>query len=175
MANAEPKSMTPAAAVARHLEWLEFALTAAREEETRRKGRLDRAVDKNRDKRSVRLAEVSAEVRELAALVEGLKEAASRPAPALARATRARSTGARKPASRSTRSKTAAAKTTTASAATKPKATTRARPKATPAGGSSPASATSSSSASAGPKSTAAKPRRSRGRPRTAKPKPPSA
>jgi hypothetical protein len=73
MAADNPKPMTPPAAVARHLEWLEFALAAARDEEARRQGRLERATNKNREKRTIRLAEVSAEVRELAALVTGLK------------------------------------------------------------------------------------------------------
>ena len=41
-ANAAPK-MTPSAALARHVEWLEFALAAARSEETWRAGRLDKA------------------------------------------------------------------------------------------------------------------------------------
>ena len=74
MATDSPKPMSPTAAVVRHLEWLEFALAAARDEEARRRGRLDKATDKNRDKRTVRLAEVSAEVLELAALVKGLKD-----------------------------------------------------------------------------------------------------
>jgi len=74
MATDSPKPMSPTAAVLRHLEWLEFALVAARDEELRRQGRLDRAADKNRDKRTVRLAEVTAEVLELAALVKGIKD-----------------------------------------------------------------------------------------------------
>jgi hypothetical protein len=74
MATDSPKPMSPTAAVLRHLEWLEFALVAARDEELRRQGRLDRATDKNRDKRTVRLAEVTAEVLELAALVKGIKD-----------------------------------------------------------------------------------------------------
>lgn len=74
MATDSPKPMSPTAAVVRHLEWLEFALVAAREEELRRHGRLDRATDKNRDKRTVRLAEVTAEVLELTALVKGIKD-----------------------------------------------------------------------------------------------------
>jgi hypothetical protein len=74
MPTASPKPMSPAAALARHLEWLEYALAAARDEELRRQGRLDRATDKNRDKRAVRLAEVTAEVVELAALVKGMKD-----------------------------------------------------------------------------------------------------
>jgi hypothetical protein len=74
MATDSPKPMSPTAAVLRHLEWLEFALVAARDEELRRRGRLDRATDKNREKRVVRLAEVTAEVLELAALVKGIKD-----------------------------------------------------------------------------------------------------
>lgn len=74
MANPDARPMTPAAALARHLEWLEYALTAAREEEDRRRGRLDKATPKNRDKRAVRLAEVRAEVDELSALVQGIKD-----------------------------------------------------------------------------------------------------
>jgi hypothetical protein len=73
MATPDPASMTPAAALSRHLEWLEYALAAARDEEDRRRARLERATNKNRDKRTTRLAEVSAEVVELAALVEGIK------------------------------------------------------------------------------------------------------
>jgi hypothetical protein len=115
MATDNPKAMTPTAAVARHLEWLEFALAAARDEEVRRQGRVDRATDKNRQKRSVRLAEVTAEVRELAALVTGLKDL------------QAKATG---PA---TRSGSAAASRSRASATAKPKGAAAAKPKATPA------------------------------------------
>lgn len=68
-----PKRPTPAAALARHVAWLEEALAMARDEETRRQGRLDRAKDKNRDKRTLRLDEVTAEVRELEALVTGIR------------------------------------------------------------------------------------------------------
>ena len=91
MANPDARPMTPAAALARHLEWLEYALTAAREEEDRRRGRLDRATPKNRDKRAVRLAEVRAEVDELSALVQGIKDlqAAAAPAPKVASEARA--------------------------------------------------------------------------------------
>jgi septum formation inhibitor MinC len=78
MAKDDPGAVTPAAAVARHLEWLEFALEAARDEEIRRRGRLDKASDKNRSKRKVRLGEVSAEIRELAALVAGLRDLQAR-------------------------------------------------------------------------------------------------
>jgi hypothetical protein len=78
MAKDDPGAVTPAAAVARHLEWLEFALEAARDEEVRRRGRLDKASDKNRSKRTVRLGEVTAEIRELAALVAGLRDLQAR-------------------------------------------------------------------------------------------------
>jgi len=80
MATRESTSMTPAAALARHLEWLEYALTAAREEEDRRRGRLDKATPKYRDKRAVRLAEVRAEVDELSALGARLRGALMRAA-----------------------------------------------------------------------------------------------
>jgi hypothetical protein len=73
-----PRDMSPAAALGRHLEWLEHALVVAREEEARRQGRLDRAKDKNRDKRTARLAEVTDEVAELEALVAGIKELQAR-------------------------------------------------------------------------------------------------
>jgi len=82
MANPDARPMTPAAALARHLEWLEYALTAAREEEDRRRGRLDKATPKNRDKRAVRLAEVRAEVDELSALVQGIKDLQTAATPA---------------------------------------------------------------------------------------------
>jgi hypothetical protein len=87
MATPDATSMTPAAALARHLEWLEYALAAAREEEDRRRDRLSKATSKNRDKRTARLAEVSSEVVELSALVQGIKSlqaAAARPKPAAA-------------------------------------------------------------------------------------------
>jgi hypothetical protein len=78
-AGAAPRrDMSPASAVGRHLEWLEHALAVAREEETRRQGRLDRAKDKNRDKRTARLAEVADEVAELEALVAGIKDLQAR-------------------------------------------------------------------------------------------------
>ena len=78
MAKDDSGAPTPAAAVARHLEWLEYALDAAREEETRRSGRLERASDKNREKRTIRLAEVTAEIRELEALLAGLRDLEAR-------------------------------------------------------------------------------------------------
>lgn len=79
-AETSSRDMSPAAAVARHLAWLEDALIVAREEETRRRGRLERATDRNRDKRTVRLAEVTDEVAELEALVAGIKALQARPA-----------------------------------------------------------------------------------------------
>ena len=66
-------AMTPAAALARHLEWLEFALAAARSEETWRAARLTRATKKSRDKRTLRLAEVRDEIAELSALVSAIR------------------------------------------------------------------------------------------------------
>jgi hypothetical protein len=123
MATDNPKAMTPTAAVARHLEWLEFALAAARDEEVRRQGRVERATDKNRQKRSVRLAEVTAEVRELAALVTGLKDIQAK---ATGPAKRSRSAAA-------SRSRASAAVKAKAPTAAKPKAATAAKPKAAPA------------------------------------------
>lgn len=92
--------MTPAAALARHLEWLEYALAAARDEEVRRRDRLAKATNKNRDKRTARLAEVTAEVTELAALVEGIKSLQVQATPAPSTATSR--TSATKPAARKT-------------------------------------------------------------------------
>src|SRR5436309_11642170 len=66
-------AMTPAAALARHLEWLEFALAAARSEEAWRTGRLEKATKKSRDKRTARLADVRDEIAELAALIAGIR------------------------------------------------------------------------------------------------------
>ena len=149
MATDSPKPMSPTAAVARHLEWLEFALAAARDEEARRKGRLDKATSKNRDKRTVRLAEVSAEVVELSALVTGLKNLRGPgAAPAIKRrATTRPSTGSRRTAGRGrgTASSVAAAsgagapsaaapKPATAKKATpKPRASAASKPRATTA------------------------------------------
>ena len=114
MANPDTRPMTPAAALARHLEWLEYALTAAREEEDRRRGRLDRATSKNRDKRAVRLAEVRAEVDELSALVQGIKDlqAAAAPATKVA-AKRGPKPGSKAPARRRASSAAAAKAATT--------------------------------------------------------------
>ena len=100
---------TPEAALARHLEWLEYALAAARDEEARRTGRLERATPKNREKRTIRLAEVSAEVGELDALVRGIKALQAKAAagagkkPATANKTRSKtSAGSRSRAARPT-------------------------------------------------------------------------
>ena len=116
MANDDPVAMTPVAAVVRHVEWLEFALAAARDEEARRRERLGRATDKNREKRTVRLAEVTAEVRELGALVQGLKNLQARPAAA------SRATGTRRRSKASARRSTG---TTKARRATRPRPRTR--------------------------------------------------
>jgi hypothetical protein len=137
MAKDVPAAMTPAAAVTRHVEWLEFALAAARDEETRRRERLGRATDKNREKRTVRLAEVTAEVRELAALVQGLKglqtkrPTASKPAATRRRkaSSAAKRTTTRKPAAVSAPPAAAAAAAPKATSAAKPKTTRTTRPK----------------------------------------------
>jgi hypothetical protein len=144
MATDSPKPMSPTAAVARHLEWLEFALAAARDEEARRKGRLDKATSKNRDKRTVRLAEVSAEVVELSALVTGLKslrgpasaakKAAAKPRasaaakPRAASASRPRAASAAKPRTTTARKTTRAASKPSTTRTRKPPAATRTAP-----------------------------------------------
>jgi hypothetical protein len=147
MASDDSTAMTPSVAVARHIEWLEFALAAARDEEARRRERLGRATTKNRDKRTVRLAEVTAEVHELGALIQGLKDLQARPGslrpaasgrPSLAAKPRAaakpKARGAAKPkpaaAAASTPSVTATAKP---KAAAKPAATTKSTPARKPA------------------------------------------
>jgi hypothetical protein len=66
--------MTPAAALARHVEWLEYALGAARDEEAQRVRRLEKATGKNRGKRTARLAEVRDEIEELNALLQGIRD-----------------------------------------------------------------------------------------------------
>jgi hypothetical protein len=70
--------LTPAAALARHIEWLEYALGAARAEEAARSGRVEVATKKNREKRTARLAEVQDEVAELTALLQGIRDLQSR-------------------------------------------------------------------------------------------------
>ena len=148
MATDSPKPMSPTAAVARHLEWLEFALAAARDEEARRKGRLDKATPKNRDKRTVRLAEVSAEVVELAALVTGLKNLRGPGATTRKPAAKARASAAAKPRAATAASKARAASPTkprpatvrkTTRVASKPSTTRTRKPRA--AAATAPASA----------------------------------
>jgi hypothetical protein len=164
-----PKPMSPTAAVDRHLEWLEYALAAARDEETRRQGRLDKATTKNRDKRAVRLAEVSAEVAELNALVVGLKTLQARGTPATRKPRARRATAARKAAPsqaakapapttakatpKATQKAASAPKATAAPKAAstrKPATTTRRKTAARPAARKSPA-ASPSSTAPSGP------------------------
>ena len=65
--------MTPEAALARHIEWLDFALDAATAEEGWRRERLAKASKGNRAKRTDRLAEVTAEIQELTALLAGIR------------------------------------------------------------------------------------------------------
>jgi len=177
MATDSPKPMSPTAAVARHLEWLEFALAAARDEEARRKGRLDKATSKNRDKRTVRLAEVSAEVVELSALVTGLKNLRG---PGAAPATKRRattrpSTGSGRTAGRGrgTTSSVAAASGAAAPSAAAPKPGTA--KKATPKPRASAASKPRASAASKPRATTARKSTRAGSKPsptRTRKPRP---
>jgi hypothetical protein len=82
--------MTPTIAVSRHLEWLDYALAAARAEESWRRDRLAKATKSNLAKRETRLADVLAEIVELSALITGLR-ALQRGAPAT-KSTRSRST-----------------------------------------------------------------------------------
>ena len=97
------RAMTPTAALTRHVEWLEFALAAARSEETWRAARLDKATNKNRAKRQARITEVRDEIAELTALLEAIKglqaRAARRTTPTVTRK-RATSTPAAKPTRR---------------------------------------------------------------------------
>jgi hypothetical protein len=66
--------MTATIAVTRHLEWLDYALAAARAEESWRRDRLAKATKGNLAKRETRLAEVLAEIVELSALIIGLRD-----------------------------------------------------------------------------------------------------
>jgi len=184
MARAVLVAMTPVAAVVRHVEWLEFALAAARDEETRRRERLAQATDKNREKRTVRLAEVTAEVRELGALVQGLKNLQARPAATRRRSKAAaaksrassKTAAAKRPAAAAAATRPAAVAATTpkATAAPKPKATRAARPKAAAAARPKAATAVKPKAAAAKPKTArTAKPRTSSAKPaatRAAKP-----
>jgi hypothetical protein len=72
--DAPARPITPTIALARHLEWLEYALGAARAEEGWRRTRLGKASKGNLDKRETRLADVVAEIAELSALILGLRD-----------------------------------------------------------------------------------------------------
>jgi hypothetical protein len=121
-------AITPALALARHVEWLDFALAAARSEETWRAARLKKATKKTLDKRTSRLAEVRDEIAELAALIQairGLKpSAASR---STAGAAKPRAAGAAKPRATGARKRTAAAPKPSASASAAAASTTATR------------------------------------------------
>ncbi|MBA2382715.1 MAG: hypothetical protein H0V73_11450, partial [Chloroflexi bacterium] len=115
-------AMTPAAALARHLEWLDFALGAATAEETWRRDRLAKATKRNKVKREERLAEVRAEIAELGALIAGLRDLQTRATPTTRR-TRAAS-------SRKTTTRKATTRKTTAATTPTPRGTgTRGRPR----------------------------------------------
>jgi len=128
MAKDDPGATTPAAAVARHLEWLEYALEAARDEERRRQGRLERATDKNREKRIVRLGEVTAEIQELEALVKGLRDLRTKAA--AASASRARSASTRTNGSGSGADRPVARPHTSAASEVEPGSAPKAKPRA---------------------------------------------
>lgn len=132
--------MTPAAALARHVEWLDFALGAATAEEAWRRDRLAKATKRNRAKREERLAEVVGEIEELTALIAGIRSLQQR-------------------AARSTRAKPGSTAKAPAADGTPRR---RGRPRTTPlAQPSAPATPPSASSGDVGPA-----PARRRGRPR---------
>jgi hypothetical protein len=150
-------AITPAVALARHVEWLDFALAAARSEETWRAARLKKATKKTLDKRTSRLAEVRDEIAELAALIlaiRGLKTgAAARSAsgatkPRAARAAKPRAAGVRKrttaaPKPRASTPAAAASTGTTATRATTArKRSTTSKPAASKPAASKPAAST---------------------------------
>lgn len=163
-------AMTPQAAVARHLQWLELAVAAARDEEVRRQGRLDRATSKNRDKRTARLAEVRAEVAELSALVKGLTGLGARPLSASTAAQRAvaakgaatksaptKAARAKRPAPKRARGTSSAPKTASVPATTASPGTTTRRPVTSKPAGASARKSTarkSTARASTGPRRT---------------------
>jgi len=118
---APARRMTPEAALGRHVEWLEFALAAARSEETWRVARLDKANKRNRDRRATRLDEVRDEIEELDALLVAIRELQARPAAAAAASSAA-------PKRRRGRPR----KTTTAASPAKPTAASRAAAKSAP-------------------------------------------
>jgi hypothetical protein len=111
---AKRTSMTPAAALKRHVEWLEYALGAATAEESYRAGRVEKASKANRDKRAARLGEVREEVEELTALLQGIRDlqAKSKSSAASRKTTRTRT------ASRSGRTTTTGRRTRPAGAST---------------------------------------------------------
>ncbi|HUQ78964.1 MAG TPA: hypothetical protein VM427_08875 [Patescibacteria group bacterium] len=132
-------AMTPAAALARHVEWLDFALGAATAEEHWRRERLAKATKGNRAKRTDRLAEVVAEIEELTALLTGIRDLEQRatPAPATTPRRRGRPPGSKNGTGRRSTSAPRAASTApvAAPAAAKPSsasapATGRRRPPA---------------------------------------------
>ena len=151
-------AITPAAALARHVEWLDFALAAARSEETWRAARLKKATKKTLDKRTSRLAEVRDEIAELAALIQAIRSlkpsAASRSTtgaakPRAAGAAKPRATGARKrtaaapkPQASAAAASAAAAPTTAARATTTRKRSTTKRAESRPAATKKPAATT---------------------------------
>jgi hypothetical protein len=96
-------AMTATIAVTRHLEWLDYALAAARAEESWRRDRLAKATKGNLAKRETRLAEVLAEIVELSALIIGLRNLQRRAAARTS--TRSASTSRRTPAGAATRSR----------------------------------------------------------------------
>lgn len=158
-ASVSPSRVSPSAALARHVEWLDFALAAARSEESWRVGRLEKATKRSRDKRTVRLGEIREEIAELSALIDAIRDlqarvpqrgrrrASAAPTRTGRTATRTRSTsGARSAAATATTTTEAPADPTaeanpaeasnaTPTAArprpTKPAATRNARPKTT--------------------------------------------
>ena len=134
-------AITPALALARHVEWLDFALAAARSEETWRAARLKKATKKTLDKRTSRLAEVRDEIAELAALIQAirrLKPSVADPRKATAAAAKPRvsaSTAAASTATPAARATTTRKQATTTKPTTKkPAASTTTRRRRRPAG-----------------------------------------
>lgn len=159
-------AMTPAAALARHVEWLDFALGAATAEERWRRERLAKATKGNRAKRTDRLAEVVAEIEELTALLTGIRDLERRAAPAPATTPRRRG---RPPGSKNGTGKrsASAASAATKASATRPSATkapATGRRRTTPARAPSSAAGSDAGSAAAAPtvKPTTSTPRRRR-------------
>ena len=156
-------AMTPAAALARHVEWLDFALGAAPAEEQWRRERLTKATKGNRAKRTDRLAEVIAEIEELTALLTGIRDLEQRAAtaPATTPRRRGRPPGSKNGTGKRSTSAASAAKTIEVKGpATKAPATARRRTTAAkaPAAGSAARPATPASTGT----STTSTPRRKR-------------